>query len=112
MAKAISGEKILVGSSWGLLLLGAGIVLLPLLVVLVTSFSTPNSVTGTQFTLANYQEDWRRGRFLLAFANSTLVALGVTAFQVITSALAGYALARLKFRGRQTLLLGNGISNG
>lgn len=72
----------------------------------------PNSVTGTQFTLANYQEDWRRGRFLLAFANSTLVALGVTAFQVITSALAGYALARLKFRGRQTLLLGNGISNG
>ena len=52
MAKAISGEKILVGSSWGLLLLGAGIVLLPLLVVLVTSFSTPNSVTGTQFTLA------------------------------------------------------------
>lgn len=32
--------KILVGCSWGLLLLGAGIVLLPLLVVLVTSFST------------------------------------------------------------------------
>ncbi|WRH68576.1 MAG: carbohydrate ABC transporter permease [Planktothrix sp. GU0601_MAG3] len=105
MTNAIPREKILVGSSWGLLLLGAGIVLLPLFVVLATSFSTSNSVGGNQFTLANYQEAWRRGRFLLAFANSTLVALGVTAFQVITSALAGYALARLKFRGRQALLL-------
>jgi hypothetical protein len=35
--------KILVGCGWGLLLLGAGIVLLPLLVVLVTSFSTPTA---------------------------------------------------------------------
>ncbi|MGL5132299.1 MAG: carbohydrate ABC transporter permease [Planktothrix sp.] len=105
MRKPIPREKILVGCSWGLLLLGAGIVLLPLFVVLVTSFSTPNTVGETLLTLANYQEAWRRGRFLLAFANSTLVALGVTAFQVITSALAGYALARLKFRGRQTILL-------
>jgi multiple sugar transport system permease protein len=56
-------------------------------------------------TLDNYQEAWRRGNFLLAYANSTLVALAVTAFQVITSALAGYALARLKFRGRQAVLL-------
>ena len=29
----------------------------------------------------------------------------MTAFQIVTSALAGYALARLKFRGRQALLL-------
>ena len=43
--------------------------------------------------------------FLLAFANSTLVALAVTGIQIVTSALAGYALARLKFRGRQALLL-------
>ncbi|MFM6395398.1 carbohydrate ABC transporter permease, partial [Planktothrix sp.] len=105
MKTTIEREKILVGLSWTLLLLGAGIVLLPLLVVLLTSFSTPNAVGGTQFTVANYQEAWHRGGFLLAFANSTLVALGVTAFQVITSALAGYALARLQFPGRQTLLL-------
>jgi multiple sugar transport system permease protein len=55
--------------------------------------------------LANYQEAWQRGNFLLAFANSTFVALAVTGFQIITSALAGYALARLKFRGRQAILL-------
>ena len=41
-----------------------------------------------------------RGKFSLAFANSTLVAIAVTAFQIFTSALVGYAFARLKFRGR------------
>lgn len=30
--------------------------------------------------LANYQEAWARKKFLLAFANSTLVAIAVTAF--------------------------------
>ena len=92
-----------------LLLLGAMVVLLPLVVVLLTSLK-PASTSSTGFlttipTLANYQEAWRRGNFLLAFANSTLVALAVTGLQIITSALAGYALARLKFRGRQGILL-------
>jgi multiple sugar transport system permease protein len=41
---------------------------------------------------------------LLAFANSTFVALAVTAFR-LSSALAGYALTQLKFRGKQGLLL-------
>jgi multiple sugar transport system permease protein len=91
------------------LLLGALIVLLPLVVVFVTSFAPTGEAIGVlpknQWTLANYREAWLRGKFLLAFANSTLVAIAVTALQMITSALAGYALARLKFRGRQALLL-------
>ncbi len=86
----------------GLLLFGGVfIVLLPLLVPLYFSFT--NLEGG--FTWANYQEAWSRGRFLLAFGNSTLVALAVTALQIVTSALAGYALARLKFPGRRFLLL-------
>jgi len=92
------------------LLLGAAIVLFPLGIVFLTSLETPEaSLIGNLLpddpTLANYQEAWRRGKFLLAFANSTLVALAVTGFQIITSALAGYALARLKFQGRQAILL-------
>jgi multiple sugar transport system permease protein len=91
------------------LFLGAFIVLLPLLIVLLTSFAPPGStaevVPKNELSLANYQNAWERGKFLLAFANSTLVALAVTAFQIVTSALAGYALARLKFRGREALLL-------
>ncbi|TVP65962.1 MAG: carbohydrate ABC transporter permease, partial [Nodularia sp. (in: Bacteria)] len=93
----------------GVLLLGAFIVLLPLLVVFLTSFASPGATlevsSKTNWTLANYRDAWQRGKFLLAFANSTLVAIAVTAFQMVTSALAGYALARLKFRGKQALLL-------
>ncbi len=81
--------------------LGAIAVLYPLLIVVQASFTT---VDG-QFTWANYQQAWHRGGFLLAFTNSTIVALSVTALQIITSALAGYALARLKFKGKQAILL-------
>lgn len=93
-----------------LLLISAVIVLLPLIIVFLTSLAANDTTTGESFiasslTLNNYQEAWRRGNFLLAFANSTFVALIVTGFQITTSALAGYALARLKFRGRQAVLL-------
>ena len=83
------------------LILGAIAILYPLLVVLQASFITANG----QFTLDNYQQAWQQGGFLLAFTNSTIVALSVTALQIFTSALAGYALARLKFKGRQAILL-------
>jgi multiple sugar transport system permease protein len=93
----------------GVLILLALITLLPLIVVFLTSFTSGETMSGVsahnEWTLANYGDAWHRGKFLLAFANSTLVAIAVTAFQIITSALAGYALARLRFRGRQALLL-------
>ncbi|MGB7442331.1 MAG: carbohydrate ABC transporter permease [Coleofasciculaceae cyanobacterium] len=92
------------------LLLGVVVVFLPLGIVILTSFAPTGEAVGRfilpkRLTWENYQEAWQRGNFLLAFANSTFVALAVTGFQIITSALAGYALARLKFRGRQALLL-------
>ena len=83
------------------LILGAIAILYPLLVVLQASLTTADG----QFTLSNYQQAWQQGGFLLAFTNSTIVALSVTALQIFTSALAGYALARLKFKGKQTILL-------
>ena len=94
----------------GLLLLGAGVVLLPLAIVLLTSVSSTTitsslDIFSQPLSWTHYQEAWQRGAFLLAFTNSTLVALVVTALQILTSALAGYALARLKFRGREALLL-------
>jgi multiple sugar transport system permease protein len=93
----------------GILLLGALIVLLPLFVVFLTSFAQsgtiPTLFPQNGWSLDNYRQAWQQGKLLLAFANSTLVALAVTGFQIVTSALAGYALGRLKFRGRQALLL-------
>lgn len=83
------------------LIFGAALVLLPLVVVFQSSLTSVDN----HFTLTNYQNAWRRGNFLLAFANSTFVATGVTALQIFTSSLAGYALARLKFKGRKAILM-------
>lgn len=109
MFKLNLNQKYLNFLSFGLILLGAVFILLPLVVVFLTSFApagtTPDSLLKNGWSLINYREAWQRGQFLLAFANSTFVALAVTFFQIITSALAGYALARLKFPGRQALLL-------
>lgn len=92
-----------------LLLSGAVLMLLPLIVIVFAAFSPagtviqPFSPQTWNWTGANLYTAWQRGKFLLAFANSTLVAVGVTALQILTSTLAGYALARLKFWGQQTL---------
>ncbi len=97
------------GVGWltrGLLVLAALVVLMPVAIALWTSFLPPGSTTAARspLTLENYQQAWQQGRFWLALGNSTLVALATCGFQLITSALAGYALARLRFPGRQLLL--------
>lgn len=90
------------------LMVGAAIVLFPLLIVLRASFAPSGSLLSLDlngpWSLENYQQAWQQGNFWRAFANSTLVALAVTAFQAVTSALAGYALARLRFWGRRSWL--------
>lgn len=90
-----------------LLLSVAAIVLSPLAIVLLTSLSPPGTVPGIEmpgWSFDSYVLAWKQGNFLRAFANSTLVALTVTGSQIVTSALAGYALARLRFRGKRAIL--------
>lgn len=95
----------------GLLLIGTVVVLLPLLIVLLMSLWPPGPTAGFQlwpeagWSWESYRQAWLQGDFLRAFFNSTLVAIAVTFSQMVTAALAGYALARLKFRGRQVVLL-------
>lgn len=54
-------------------------------------------------------DSYRRLSEVMPFArivvNSAVVAIAVTTLQVLTSALAGYGLARFRFRGRQALFL-------
>lgn len=55
-------------------------------------------------TLANYGYVWRRmPAFFLQFRNSLLVTSGAVMLQVAVAALAGYAFARLRFRGRDLI---------
>lgn len=92
-----------------LLFAGAGIVLLPLGIVGAISLipfgqTLEEAIFHQSFTRANYWEAWRRGTLLVAFPNSSLVAIAVTAFQIFTSTLAGYTLVWLGFRGQKVFL--------
>ncbi|TAF53541.1 MAG: carbohydrate ABC transporter permease [Oscillatoriales cyanobacterium] len=93
--------------AWGVTVAGAIVVLLPLMIVAGVSFYDAGSTIGSpgHWTFGNYTQAWTQGRLGWAFLNSALVAITVTLLQALTSAMAAYSLARLKFRGRQGLLL-------
>jgi multiple sugar transport system permease protein len=90
-----------------LLLLLAVIYILPFLIQVATSFKTepeaaanPLGLFPENWTTAAYQRLFRFSDFPLWGLNSTIVALLVTAGRVFFDSLAGYALARIPFRGR------------
>ncbi|MDS3860974.1 carbohydrate ABC transporter permease [Thermosynechococcaceae cyanobacterium BACA0444] len=99
--------------SWQQLLLCllAALILLPLVVAFLTSGWPPGSLVEFEllpkegWSWGSYLQAWHLGHFIRAFGNSTLVALGVTGLQIFTSALAGYALARMRFPGQNLVLL-------
>ncbi|MFE7790009.1 carbohydrate ABC transporter permease [Streptomyces sp. NPDC057460] len=97
--------------------LGLGLLyLLPFVLQLVTGFKTdpdaaahPLALLPTTPTTAAYQRLFGLSRasegvpFLRWLSNSALVAVLVTAGRVLFDSMAGYALARLRFRGRSVL---------
>ena len=79
----------------------------PFLVQIATSFKTDAEATQdaislipSTFTWAAYEQLFTRSAFPTWFANSAIVTVCVTAGRVFFDSLAGYALARLHFRGR------------
>ncbi len=60
---------------------------------------------GFARVVANYVEAWQSAPFGRYFFNTVAVALSCLAGVVVTSALAAYAFARLRFRGRDALFL-------
>ena len=57
------------------------------------------------FTLENYTSLFSRLDFTTYFVNSIVVALAVTAGNMIFGAMLGYALAKLEFRGKKVVLV-------
>lgn len=55
---------------------------------------------------ANYRDAWAYTNFARQVLNTLIMAVAVTASQVITSSMAGFALARMRFPGRQALFIG------
>jgi trehalose/maltose transport system permease protein len=67
-------------------------------------FSTPIQYFPTHPTLTNFREVLSSGDFQRALLNSTIVAGSVTLISLGFGALAGYALGRFRFRGRNVAL--------
>lgn len=98
---------------WWLLVTYIGLIILasvyiyPFLVQVATSFKSdpeaaadPISLIPQTFTTAAYDRLFNHSNFPVWFKNSFIVALIVTVGRVFFVSLAGYALARLTFRGR------------
>lgn len=55
------------------------------------------------FGFANFADAWSSGNFPLWYLNTVLVCGGILIVQCVTVTLAGYAFARLRFRGQSTV---------
>jgi len=58
-----------------------------------------------RFRWKNYQTAWVEANIARAFFNSTVVAISIVAGQLLTSSLAAFAFARLRFVGRDKIFL-------
>jgi multiple sugar transport system permease protein len=71
----------------------------------VEAFATPPTIWPHKPTLINYNHAFALADFPQLFMNSLLVSVIATLLQVFTSGLAGYAFARMQFRGKNVLFL-------
>ncbi len=105
----IAGQSIL----YAILIVIAIIYIMPFLIQVATSFKTepeaatsPVSLIPATWTMAAYKTLFVNSDFPLWFMNSAIVAVFVTLGRVFFDSLAGYALARLHFRGRNVIYAG------
>jgi ABC-type glycerol-3-phosphate transport system permease component len=84
--------------------------LAPLLWLISTALKHRSDVFGTAViphdpTLRNFSYVWNQADVQRYFVNSLIVSTSTVVLNVSTAALLGYALARLRFRGRQALFV-------
>ena len=99
--------------SFGLLTIAAILVMMPLFWMFSTSlrptsesYQLPPQWLPTQFRIENYISPFESSvPFVQLFLNNMKITLAVTLGQLVTCSLAGYAFARLRFPGRDSLFL-------
>ncbi|MGZ8693031.1 MAG: carbohydrate ABC transporter permease [Gaiellaceae bacterium] len=106
-ATAVRRRRLRTALSYAVLVAIAIVFIFPFLIAVVTSFKTEPNATADPLGLRpspRTTEAFRQLRedqdFLLWVQNSMIVTLSVTFLRVFLDSLAGYALARLRFRGR------------
>lgn len=106
-ARAIRRRRLGTALSYSVLIAIAVVFLFPFVIAVATTFKTepdatnnPLTLVPSPFTTAAYEDLYRDQDFLLWVKNSVIVTLSITFLRVFLDSLAGYALARLRFRGR------------
>jgi multiple sugar transport system permease protein len=106
-AAAIRRRQLRTALSYAVLVSLAIVFIFPFLIAVVTSFKTepvatadPLNLVPSPFTTEAFHDLYKGQDFLLWVKNSAIVTLSVTFLRVFLDSLAGYALARLRFRGR------------
>ncbi|BFT74559.1 carbohydrate ABC transporter permease [Paenibacillus sp. P36] len=96
-----------------LMLIAAAIVIaFPFVWMVLTSFKPENEIVHfpptllpSKMILDSYIHVWSRIPFLVFFKNSVIFSFSVTLISLLFDSMAGYAFARLSFRGRNKLFL-------
>jgi len=94
------------------LLIASAVVLVPLIVVLLTSLKTeaevassgPLSLPGDWFNFANYATAIEQGAMLRAFGNTTLILVISTVGTVLIGSMTAYAIDRFQFRLKKLVM--------
>lgn len=95
------------GATVGLALVIAAVTLVPVLYVVLGGFRTTAQLAVDPVSLPspwvfdNYSNVLSSGDFWRQVLNSTLVAVGTTAFVILFGVMAAFVLARYEFRGRE-----------
>lgn len=103
-------RRAILGVRYGVLILGAAVMIAPFLYMLATSFKQqallfeiPPRFIPKPATLHNYAEAWRSNSFGRYFLNSVVIAVLTTVLSVWLSSMMAYAFARFRFPGQRVL---------
>ncbi|MEQ2130511.1 carbohydrate ABC transporter permease [Caldanaerobacter subterraneus KAk] len=95
-----------------LLILVASFFLIPVLWVVLSSvkppvelYKWPPSLFPKTITIVNFETAFRKGNFGLYFYNSAVVTIVSTLITLVINTMAGYALAKYRFYGRDFILI-------
>ncbi|PWW39987.1 MULTISPECIES: carbohydrate ABC transporter permease [Paenibacillus] len=97
---------------YSLLSVAAVVWLLPVLWVVISSLKTnsdlysfPPKLWPQPITFEHFKEAFRKGDFGLYFMNSTIVTVSSTLLLLLINSMAGFALAKYRFRGSAIILI-------
>ena len=96
---------------WAVAMTAVSVLMLtPVIMMFLTSFKSMEEVKSSVFhllpekiSLTNYIAALGNGNWLIYFRNSLIITISAVAFSLIFNSIAGYAFARLKFKGSKIL---------